>query len=60
MEIVLATGNPGKVREFQTILRALLCDRSIVFSDLSAYPALVMPQEGADGRTRARKVCCGR
>lgn len=54
MEIVLATGNAGKAREFQTILRALLDDPSLTFSDLSAYPSVVMPPEGGDYATNAR------
>ncbi len=54
MEIVLATGNAGKSREFQTILRDLLGNAAISFSDLSAYPSVKMPPEGADYEANAR------
>lgn len=54
MEIVLATGNRGKAREFQTILHALLAECAIEFSNLSDYPSLVMPPEGGDYEANAR------
>lgn len=54
MEIVLATGNAGKVREFQTILRSLLVDWAIEFSSLRDYPSVEMPPEGADYEANAR------
>lgn len=55
MEIVLATGNVGKVREFQTILRSLLSVMSLEFSSLRDYPSVEMPLEGADYEVNARE-----
>jgi XTP/dITP diphosphohydrolase len=43
-EFVLASSNPGKLRE----LRAILGDLPVVFHALEAFPELQLPEEGDD------------
>jgi XTP/dITP diphosphohydrolase len=43
-ELVLATSNPGKLREF----RAILDDLPVVFRALDAFPEVSLPEEGED------------
>jgi len=48
-ELVLATSNPGKLREF----RAILGDLPVVFSALDAFPEVQLPEEGEDYEANA-------
>jgi XTP/dITP diphosphohydrolase len=48
-EFVLATSNPGKLRE----LRAILGDLPVVFSALEAFPEVQLPEEGDDYEANA-------
>ena len=48
-ELVVATSNPGKLREFQELLREL----PISLLSLSTFPGVVMPEEGSDYRENA-------
>src|SRR5262249_11936266 len=43
-ELVVATGNPGKLRE----IRELLADAGVSLRSLADFPALRMPEEGDD------------
>lgn len=43
-ELVLATSNPGKLREF----RAILGELPVAFSALDAFPDIQLPEEGED------------
>ena len=43
-EVVVATSNPGKLRE----IRAILAERPISLSGLDAFPELRLPDEGED------------
>jgi XTP/dITP diphosphohydrolase len=58
-ELVLATSNPGKLREF----RAILGDLPVAFSALDAFPEVVLPEEGdeyeANAVAKARAVADG-
>ena len=48
-ELVLATSNPGKLREF----RAILDDLPVAFSALDAFPEVQLPEEGEDYEANA-------
>jgi XTP/dITP diphosphohydrolase len=48
-EFVLATSNPGKLRE----LRAILGDLPVVLRALEAYPEVQLPEEGDDYEANA-------
>ncbi len=48
-ELVLATSNPGKLREF----RAILGERSVTFRALAALPEVQLPEEGDDYQANA-------
>jgi XTP/dITP diphosphohydrolase len=48
-ELVLATSNPGKLREF----RALLEDLSVELRTLDAFPAVRLPEEADDYESNA-------
>jgi XTP/dITP diphosphohydrolase len=58
-EFVLATSNPGKLRE----LRAILGDLTVVFRALEAFPEVQLPEEGddyeANAAAKARAVAEG-
>jgi XTP/dITP diphosphohydrolase len=43
-ELLVATGNPGKLREF----RSLLADLPVVWRSLADFPSVEMPEEGTD------------
>ncbi len=49
-EIVVASSNPGKLREF----RAILSDRSFRLLGLGDFPPLALPEEGDDYAANAR------
>jgi len=48
-ELVLATSNPGKLREF----RAILGELSVSFRPLSDFPEVQLPEEGDDYEANA-------
>ncbi len=48
-ELVLATSNPGKLREF----RAILGELSVRFEALAAFPEVELPEEGDDYEANA-------
>jgi XTP/dITP diphosphohydrolase len=48
-ELVLASSNPGKLREF----RAILGDLPVELSALDAFPEVELPEEGADYEANA-------
>ena len=48
-ELVLATSNPGKLREFREILGEL----SVRFEALEAFPEVELPEEGDDYEANA-------
>jgi XTP/dITP diphosphohydrolase len=48
-ELVLATSNPGKLREFREILGEL----SLTFQALAAFPEVQLPEEGDDYQENA-------
>jgi XTP/dITP diphosphohydrolase len=48
-ELVLATSNPGKLREF----RAILGELSVTFRALAAFPEVQLPEEGDDYQANA-------
>jgi XTP/dITP diphosphohydrolase len=48
-ELVVATGNPGKLRE----IRAILADLPVVWRALDAFPDIRLPDEGDDYRANA-------
>jgi XTP/dITP diphosphohydrolase len=48
-ELVLATSNPGKLREF----RAILGELSVTFRALAAFPEVQLPEEGDDYQVNA-------
>jgi XTP/dITP diphosphohydrolase len=48
-ELVLATSNPGKLREF----RAILGELSVTFQALAAFPEVELPEEGDDYEANA-------
>ena len=48
-ELVLATSNPGKLREF----RAILDDLRVAFLALDAFPEVKLPEEGDDYEANA-------
>lgn len=43
-EVVIATSNPGKLREFKSILDGL----SIQIKSINSYPGVTLPEEGGD------------
>jgi XTP/dITP diphosphohydrolase len=55
-ELVLATSNPGKLREFREILGEL----SVTFESMAAFPEVELPEEGddyeANAATKARVI----
>jgi XTP/dITP diphosphohydrolase len=57
-EGVVATSNPGKLRE----IRAILADLPAVLRPLSDFPAVALPEEGSNyeenAATKARTVAC--
>jgi XTP/dITP diphosphohydrolase len=61
-ELVVATGNPGKLREIQ----AILADLPVVWRALDAYPCVRLPAEGDDytanavAKARATAAATGR
>jgi len=46
--LVVATANPGKLRELRALLRELGSDRDLEVVGLDAVPGLEMPEEGDD------------
>ncbi len=58
-EVVVATGNPGKLLEF----RAILGDLPLALRALDAFPEVLMPEEGDDYEknavAKARAACEG-
>jgi XTP/dITP diphosphohydrolase len=52
-ELVLATGNPGKRREFEAILRDLLGEAAPRLRTLAEFPELTLPPEGHDYEANA-------
>ena len=48
-ELVLATGNPGKLREFREILGEL----SVTFESMASFPEVELPEEGDDYEANA-------
>ena len=48
-ELVVASGNPGKLRE----IRTLLADLPVTWRSLSEFPSVEMPEEGFDYRANA-------
>ena len=48
-ELVLATSNPGKLREF----RAILGELPVTFQALAAFPEVQLPEEGDDYEANA-------
>lgn len=53
LELVLATGNPGKRREFEAILEALLPEAGIRLRTLADFPGVALPPEGRDYEANA-------
>jgi XTP/dITP diphosphohydrolase len=55
-ELILATSNPGKLREFREILGEL----SVTFESLASFPEVELPEEGddyeANAATKARVI----
>jgi XTP/dITP diphosphohydrolase len=51
MQLLIATSNPGKVKEF----REMLADHNLTFTDLSTYPKVDPPEE--TGRTFRANAC---
>jgi len=48
-EVVVATGNPGKLLE----IRALLGDLAVSLRSMEAFPEILLPEEGDDYETNA-------
>jgi len=61
LELVLATGNPGKRREFEAILTALLPEAPVRLRTLAEFPEVALPPEGRDyeanAAAKARVAC---